>query len=145
MSYEVVEAAILTTLRLNASYNTANSARGDWRQLGKPADRMVTLSFGGFERKEISLKLEQHIWLTHWDLYVPWKGDVAAYATLWTAERQRVIDHMATKPRLGGAAGVTRAGFLAGDEPEPLPPAGVWAGNRLVFETRETVDPGRTE
>lgn len=146
MSYTLIEAGLLTVIRLHASYDTTNSSRGDYRLLAGGLSRYAIITYGGHARRELTLKLESVIWDILIDLFIPWRGEQTTLDTDFLTERQILIDQVAKYPTLNGVAGVKSAMIATGEEPELLTPVNsAYRGQRLHCLVEEYIDPNRAE
>lgn len=144
MSYSTVESAVITVIRTHADFGTTNCTAGDLRPIKNGYQRFCAVKYGGSRREELTIHLIRHVWTVLIDLFVPYRGEVSDMEATFATERQKVIDTLATYPRLNDLSGVTKAEVLNGDAPEPLQTKkSAYRGQRLYLEVHETTKPVR--
>lgn len=120
MSYEIIEAGVLTVLRLHSDYSTTNSSRGDFRILGSLASgqtRGVILTPGPVLGRDIVAAPRRVLtnWVVNVDLFVAFPGEITTAYSNIIADQQTLLDHFDTYPTLNGLAGVIHA-FITGSQ-----------------------------
>jgi len=144
MSYATVEAAVITAIRTHADFDSNNCIAGDSSPIKKGYERVCRVWYGSSRREEVTISLMRHIWTVRIDIFVPYRGKIQDMEATLASERQKVIDTLATYPRLNDLTGVTKAEILNGDSPEPLNPKRTsYRGQRLYLEVHEIVKPAR--
>ena len=146
MSYATIETSLLATLRTHADFDSTNVLAGDASAIKRGVARAVRVLKRGHGQEKISLMLYKHVWGIAIDLWVPWKGSIAALETLLYTEGQKIIDTLHQYPYLNASAGVTEAEVTNADAPEPLGERkGRYRGQRYVLTVTEIVQPTRAE
>ena len=143
MSYESVEAALLTIIRKAKNFNSNNTSTSDYRVLGKGTRQAVVLSPGTF-RKHVSATPRRMAWawVVNLDLFVPFGDELSEVAIKLRSTRQDLMDIVDQYPRLDDTTGVINALVESGAEPN------LWQGEnrrwwvqrlRVLIEERTTV------
>ena len=110
MSYDTIEAALLTQIQALDAYDTANAKRGDWRHLGHGKTKAVVLVPGPFTQEDASLRNHTRIrWTIDVELYILWTGEQDTVLASLRTERQSILDRVNLYPYLGGTAGILGA------------------------------------
>lgn len=110
MSYDTIEAALLTVLKGITGYDATNTSRGDWRILGAGKLKAMVLVPAGFRQEDGSLRELTFIeWTAEIHLYAMFDGEEKTTLTTLMAERQKVVDEVNKWPFLNAAAGVMGA------------------------------------
>lgn len=124
MSYSIVEAALLTVLRLHANYDSTNSARGDFRNLARGGARFVVLVPGSVPGREMVAHPRRisTTWEIVIQLFILYTGEANTAFTNLASDRQDIMDHIDQYPTLNGTADVVHALITSAREPEP------WSG-----------------
>lgn len=124
MSYDAVEAGLLSVIQLLPDYNSTNSSRGDFRILAKGVSRAVVLSPGAFIGRDVvaTPRQMQTIWVINLHLLIPFTSEISTIRGLIRTERQKIIDQIDKYPTLGAVSGVVSAILTGGEEPR------IWQG-----------------
>lgn len=110
MSYDTIEAALLTQIQALGNYDTTNAYRGDWRQLGHGVTKAVVLVPGPFTQEDATLRNHTRIrWTADIELYVLWAGEQDTTLSTLRTERQSILDRINQYPYLGATSGVMGA------------------------------------
>ena len=110
MSYDVIEAALLTQVIALADFDANNAKRGDWRHLGHGKAVAVVLVPGPFQQEDATLRNHTRIrWTTEIELYVLWTGEQDTVLASLRTERQSILDQVNLYPYLGATSGVMGA------------------------------------
>lgn len=132
MSYDTVEAGLLSTIRLLSVYSSTNSSQGDYTVLGSGITRAVILTPGPFERSVQAIPRRMStVWTANIELYVPFTVDISSIASAIRTERQTLIDHLDKYPTLNSTSGVVHAIVIGGQEPTQ------WVGESQQFWVQE--------
>lgn len=121
MSYDTIEAAELTVLRLLSNYGTTNSSQRDWRVLAKGKPRIVVLMPGPVLAREVSATTRRirTLWTTVLLLYKPFamSGQLATAINNLQTDTQEILDHFDKYPTLNSTSGVIHAMITSVAEP----------------------------
>ena len=146
MSYATIEAGVLATIRLHASYPSSgsNSRAQDYNILSAASPRCVVVVPGPVERAVVAApRRVQSFWTVYIDLFVPMRTQRSTQHTNFVAERDTLLAHLDAYPTLNGTAGVINALVVGVDDPV------VWVGSRsasymsarvrMMVEERENI------
>ncbi len=147
MSYSTIETSLLAVIRKHADFDTTNVQAGEASAMKKGLERTVRILKGSHRQIPVTVMAYRHIWTINIDLYVPWRGDMAALEAALYTEGQKIIDTLHAWPYLDGSAGITSAELLNAGQPEALAgdKKGVYRGQRYILEAIEIVSPTRSE
>lgn len=148
MSYDTIEAAVLTQITAITGYSTANVKRGDWRHLGHGKALAIVLVPGPFRQRDGALTgMSDITWTVDVELYVLWTGEQDTTLSSLRAERQKILDRINQYPFLGATAGVMTAMVVTGGPVEPFqsPDGAMFWRQVLSLEVREANTFARAE
>lgn len=146
MSQATIEAGIIATIQLHADFDTTNCFLYDRRALGKGLERLVVVSYGQHRREELTIQLERRIWTYNVDVLVPWRGELTELDVRVGTETQKVIDTLATYPRLNGVANVSKTIMSLSSLPDVITERKTaYRGRRHTLDIYEIYNPGRAE
>ena len=134
MSYDTVEAGLLSTIQLLSIYSSTNSSQGDYTILGNGVTRAAILTPGSFERSVQAIPRRMStMWMATIELYVPFTVDISTIASSIRTERQTLLDHLDKYPTLNSTSGVVHAIAIGGQEPTQ------WVGESQQWWVQELV------
>ena len=145
MSYDTIEAAALTVLRLHADYSSTNTSRGDYRILGGGLTRGVVLTPSSVLAREVVAAPRQirTVWVINIDLFISFTavgGEQDKIADAIRADRQNIIDQFDKYPTLNGATGIIHAIITSALEPEKWTgQSRNWWSQRMQMQVEERV------
>ena len=140
MSYNTVEAALLTTIQLMSEYSDTNSSRGDYRVLGQGVTFALILMPGAIRDRSVfaSPRRVSTTWEIILDMYVHFTGEMDTTINSIKSERQSLMDHLDGYPTLSGQSGVVEAFIVGGREPEMWQGEGAdWWRQQLIYAVVE--------
>ena len=146
MSQAIIEAGIIRTIKLHADFDDGNCYLYDKRALGKGLARLVVVSYANMGKEELTLQIERRTWTYNVDVLVPWRGSLTELDTRVGTETQKVIDTLASYPRLNATADVQKAVMTAAATTDVITERkGTYRGRRHNLVVFEITNPGRAE
>jgi hypothetical protein len=120
MSYDTVEAGLLSVIRLLANYSDTNSSRGDYRVLARGVERAVVLAPGSIPSRDViaAPRRVSTVWEILIQLLVPYGGEISTAAEKIRTDRQELMDHIDRYPTLNGVSNIVHAFVEGGRQPE---------------------------
>ena len=144
MSYDTIEAGVLTLVQALSNYSTTNSSRRDHRILAKglTGGRAVILMPGPVLAREVvaSPRRVRSVWLVNLDLYRLYgpRNVLKASIDNLQTDTQELLDHLDKYPTLNGVSGVIHAMVTGvGELNLFVGENGQWLTRRLSVEVEE--------
>lgn len=142
MSYDTIEAAVLTRVRNISGYSSTNTSEGDYRILAKGVSKAVILQPGAI-RGRTKIATPRRLgttWVVLIELFIPFIKEISDVADSIRTERQLIMDEMDKYPTLDQTTGVIHAWITSSSEPDGWQGSGRrWWTQTLECEVTEHV------
>lgn len=146
MSYTSVEAGLIRAITNHADFSCNNTVANDHRSLGDGAAIHAIITFGGFQRQEISIQRVYHIWSFTIDLYTRYEGQIQPTLASAHANRQSLLGILDQYPALADTTGIVTSGVTAiGLMETPNANVPQYYSQPITLTATEVVNPNRLE